>query len=185
MRRGLLALPPAFAVWWVLTPAYNVFLVHGGETLMRLTERPAMTQIYLETTHRAALTRGDLLHRTGFIYGFRMTDIHFHVILILALFLAVPDLPWRERLPHLGWALLLAVCFHLLLIVFIAKSVYATQLGAWSLERYGAFARNFYGLGRHLLDLPVKLGLPFALWAYFYLDRLPRADARRPPTRAR
>ena len=36
------------------------------------------------------------------------------------------------------------------------KFVYATQLGAWSLAHYGAFARNFWGLGKHLLDLPFK-----------------------------
>ena len=44
----------------------------------------------------------------------------------------------------------------------------ATQLGSWSLEHYGAFARNAYGLGKHLADLPFKLAFPLVLWTAFY-----------------
>ena len=52
------------------------------------------------------------------------------------------------------------------------KFVYATQLGSWSLANYGAVARNLYGMGKHLLDLPIKLALPLILWASFYFGRL-------------
>jgi hypothetical protein len=38
-----------------------------------------------------------------------------------------------------------------------------------SARHYGPVARNFWGLGKHLLDLPLKLGLPLLLWAAFYL----------------
>jgi len=80
--------------------------------------------------------------------------------------------PWRQRWANLGWALLVAVFFHLLLVLLWVKFTYATQLGAWSLAHYGPLARNFWGLGKHLLDLPVKLALPLVLWAAFYLRRL-------------
>ena len=69
------------------------------------------------------------------------------------------------------------------------KVAYATQLGTWSLEHYGPFARNFWGLLHHLLDLPFKLALPFALWAAFYLPlllgsrRTPDAPGRTRPAR--
>ncbi len=53
------------------------------------------------------------------------------------------------------------------------KFTYATQLGAWSVAHYGSFAQNFWGLGKHLFDLPFKLTLPFLLWAVFYLRELP------------
>jgi hypothetical protein len=56
-------------------------------------------------------------------------------------------------------------------LLFWVKFVYATQLGAWSFE-LRSLRRNFWGLGKHLLDLPVKLALPLALWAGFYLRRL-------------
>jgi hypothetical protein len=52
------------------------------------------------------------------------------------------------------------------------KFVYATQLGDWSMSHYGAFARNFWGLGKHLMDLPFKLALPLVLWAAFYFEPL-------------
>ena len=52
------------------------------------------------------------------------------------------------------------------------KFFYATQLGQWSTEHYGPFARNFWGMGKHLLDLPVKLALPLVLWCGFYLRDL-------------
>ena len=39
-------------------------------------------------------------------------------------------------------------------------------------QHYGAIRRNFWGLGKHLLDLPMKLALPLALWVGFYYPRL-------------
>ena len=62
--------------------------------------------------------------------------------------------------------------FFIIDLFFWVKFAYATQLGAWSAAHYGPFARNFWGLGKHILDLPVKLALPFALWAAFYLRQL-------------
>jgi len=132
----------------------------------------------------------------------RVTDVHFPVVLTAVLFLAVPAppdangqstgrsqrrsqrraaansrtghqlSPWRRRLLFLGWALLVSFLFHLVSLVFWVEFVYATQLGQWSMEHYGAFARNFWGLGKHLLDLPFKLALPLILWCGFYFDLL-------------
>jgi hypothetical protein len=68
--------------------------------------------------------------------------------------------------------------FQMILVVFWVEFLYATQLGGWSVEHYGAVARNLWGLGKHVLDLPVKLALPLMLWAGFYLDRLlPSAES--------
>jgi hypothetical protein len=116
--------------------------------------------------------RLDFPPQSEVVSSFRLTDLHFPVILLAALFLAVPGVPWRERLSNLGVALVVTALFHLVLVLFWVKFVYATQLGDWSLEHYGALARNFWGLGKHLLDLPVKLALPLLLWAGFYVDRL-------------
>ena len=44
------------------------------------------------------------------------------------------------------------------------------KLGAWSNEHYGPVAQNLWGFGKHLLDLPFKLALPFILWAGFYFQ---------------
>ena len=56
--------------------------------------------------------------------------------------------------------------------MFWVKFVYATQLGSWSAANYGPWQQNFWGLGKHLLDLPFKFSLPLLLWAGFYLRQL-------------
>ncbi|HVS03279.1 MAG TPA: hypothetical protein VMT16_10965 [Thermoanaerobaculia bacterium] len=172
-RNLLLWLPPVALVWLLVTPYYNLFLTHAAENLVRLTERPDVTRLQTHDRHHLVITRTGA-RVPGLPYSVRTTDVHFHLVLLGALFLAVPSVPWRQRLANLGWALLATVFFHLLDLLFWVKFVYATQLGAWSAARYGAFGQNFWGLGKHLLDLPVKLALPLALWGVAYLGELRR-----------
>ena len=174
LRNLLLAVLPVYAVWALATPLYDRVLVAGGQAVVRLAESPNVTRLLpaYQDPHYAWIDRLDFPPARRRVHSFRVTDLHFHLVLLGALFLAVPGISWRERLGALGWALLAAFGFHLVLVLFWVKFVYATQLGAWSAEHYGAFARNFWGLGKHLLDLPVKLALPFALWAAFHLRRL-------------
>lgn len=176
VRNTALWLLPAAALWALATPSYNRFLEVAGENLTRLTERPKVTRLLPRDHHYAVISRLDFPPAREVVGSLRVTDLHFPAILLAALFLAVPDAPWRERLGNLGVALVISAVFHVLLVLFWVKFTYATQLGAWSLERYGPFARNFWGMGKHLLDLPVKLALPFLLWAAFYLDRLLPAE---------
>jgi hypothetical protein len=185
VRNVLLWLVPAFLVWALFTPFYNRFLLAGGQNLLHLTEYPSATQLLQQGTHDAVIARqepplGRLPH------GFRVTDIHFHLVLLAALFLAVPRVPWRERLGNFGWALLVTVFFDIFVVFCKVKVAYATELGNWSREHYGPFARNAWGLLHHLLDLPLKLALPFALWAAFYLPLLlgGRGVDRTKPARA-
>ena len=168
VRNLLLWLLPAVAVWVLFTPFYNRFLALAGEQLTRAGEFPAATRLYVQETHQVLVTRSDLSGKDGFIYRFRLTDLHFNLILTVALFLAVPGIDRRRRAENLGWALLASVVFHILVLFFFVKFVYSTQLGAWSNEHYGPVAQNLWGFGKHLLDLPFKLALPFILWAAFY-----------------
>lgn len=170
--RTLLWLLPVAAVWILLTPSYNLFLRVGGENLARLVESPDVTRLDPRDEHYVMISRLDFPAARETVAQLRLTDVHFPVVLLTALFLAVPGVPWKQRLSNLGVALLFLAVFHLVLILFRIQFTYATQLGEWSLERYGAFARNFWGLGKHVLDLPVKLALPFLLWAGFYLEKL-------------
>jgi hypothetical protein len=171
LRNVLLWLIPAWVVWVLFTSFYNRFLLASAQNLLHLTEYPSVTQLLQQGGDDALIARlepplGRLAH------GFRVTDIHFHLVLLLALFLAVPRAPWRERLGHLGWALLVTIFFDIFVVFCKVKVAYATELGSWSLAHYGPFARNAWGLLHHLLDLPFKLALPFALWTAFYLPLL-------------
>ena len=177
-RRALLWLLPVAAVWLLLTPLYNRVLVGEGAQLLRLTESPNATLLYLRDTHVLRIARLDIGGGQTALHETRLTDFHFDWILLAALFLATPGATPRERLRTLGWSSLGLAVFHLLLLLFYVKSVYANGLGDWSAQHYGAWGRNFWGLGKHILDLPVKFGLPFALWAYFHFAKL------RPPPAA-
>jgi hypothetical protein len=172
IRNVLLWLVPVGLLWGLLTPAYNRFLLGSAENLLHLTESPNATNLPRLDRHRAYVQRRDFPPAKSLVRQFRVTDLHFHFLLLGALFLAVPGIPWRQRLENLGWASLITIFFDIFLLFFFVKSVYATQLGDWSLAHYDPFARNAYGLAKHLLDLPFKLALPLLLWAGFYLERM-------------
>jgi hypothetical protein len=186
VRNVLLWLIPVWALWALLTPAYNRFLLAAGANLLHLSERPPVTIFHFNDTHDASVERRDFPPGRALVGpALRVTDIHFHLVLLGALFLAVPGVPWRRRLENLGWAALATIFFDIALVFLYVKFLYATQLGSWSLAHFGPFARNLYGLGKHLLDLPYKLALPFALWAGFYLHLLAPADIAAAPRHAR
>jgi hypothetical protein len=169
LRNTLLWLVPVWALWTLTAPIYNALLLRTAETALNLFESPDVTELLLrQGGHDAYVARRDFPPARALVATFRATDLHFHLVLLGTLFLAVPDVPWRERLRNLGWALLATGVFDLLLLTVYVQAVYATRLGAWSAEHYGPLARNAWGLAEHLLDLPVKLALPFALWVGFY-----------------
>jgi hypothetical protein len=175
IRNALLLLVPVALVWTLLTPFYNRLLLGTAKNLVRLAESPDVTDLLPRDDHFAYISRRDFPPSRSLVHSFRVTDVHFPVVMLVALFLAVPDVPMRKRMESLGFALLITVFFQLFLILFYVKATYAAGLGAWSLSHYGAFARNFWGMGRHLLDLPIKLALPFLLWAGFYYEEFLRA----------
>lgn len=173
MRNALLWLVPVFALWAFATPLYNRVLLRVGETALNLVERPDVTELLQRRGgHEAYVARRDFPPARTLVQAFRVTDMHFHLVLLGTLFLAVPGVPWGRRLRNLGWAAFATVGFDLLLLVVYVEAVYATRLGDWSLAHYGPLARNAWGMAEHLLDLPVKLALPFALWAGFYVRLL-------------
>lgn len=164
--------PIAMLLWLLVSPFLSLFVAKAAERLTRLAERPAVTRIELSQGEDALISRADTRAGGRLPYGVRVTDIHFPLVLLIAIFLATPDVPAGERFANLGYALLVILFFFIVDLFFWVKFAYATQLGAWSAAHYGPFARNFWGLGKHVLDLPVKLALPFALWAAFYLRQL-------------
>lgn len=171
VRNVLLSIVPCAVVWFLLTPIYNPFLTAATERLLHFTESPDVTRLYY-LDHFAQVTRLDYGAEKGYLYRIRVTDLHFNLILTGALFLAVPGLAGKKRWENLGTAVLISVFFHLILFFFFVKFVYATQLGVWSARHYGTFGQNFWGLGKHLLDLPFKFALPLILWAGFYVHDL-------------
>jgi hypothetical protein len=168
VRNALLWVVPVALLWLLMTPVYNRFLLGSAQNLVHLTEYPSVTDLLRKDKHFAYISRRDFPPATSLVHSFRVTDVHFHLIMLGVLFLAVPAISWRRRLENLGWAFLATIFFDIFLIFFYVKSTYATQLGPWSVEHYGAFSRNFWGLSAHVLDLAFKFALPFLLWVGFY-----------------
>ncbi len=177
--RGLLIwIVPIAVVWILVTPIYNRFLTKSAENLVRLTESPAATRLQVAETHFFLITRNDVPMPRGYLARVRVTDTHFTLIMLAAFFMAVPGVSLRKRLEPLGWSILISVFFHILSLFLWVKFMYATQLGEWSATHYGAFAQNFWGISKHLADLPFKFGLPVLLWAFFFLGEiLPKKNA--------
>jgi hypothetical protein len=180
IRGTLLWLAPTALVWALLTPYYNVFLRHATENLLHLVESPDASDLLPTSRHEMAVTRTDLPPSRGSLRDIRITDTHFNLVLLGALFLGIPGVAWRERFGNFGWAVLLSVFFHLLSLVFYVEFVYATQLGEWSASHYSTAGQIFWGLGKHLLDLPFKFAWPLLLWSAFYFERLRPAAVERP-----
>lgn len=179
VRNLLLLIVPVGFVWYLVTPAYNRLLLGGAQTLLHWTESPDVTNLLPKDAQSAYVQRRDFPPKKSLVHAFQVTDVHFHLILVATLFLALPGIPWRRRLENFAWAIGITIFFDVLLVFLIVKAAYATGLGAWSAGHYGAFAQNTYGLAKHLMDLPFKLGLPFVLWAAFYLGDL-RGDRVEP-----
>ena len=169
--RLLLWLPVAWLAWWLMIPLYNPFLAEAGENLSRLTESPDVTRILFQSPHHALIDRADAPSRS-LPYSVRLTDIHFPTILLMALVMATPRVSFRRHLSVLGSSLLILALFHLVDLFFWVRFIYATQLGEWSAAHYGPVARETFGMAKHLLNLPVKLGLPLLLWVFFFWDEL-------------
>lgn len=181
LLRVVLWMAPVAALWLLATPYYNRFLAQAGENLVRLSERPPVTRLAVRPPHHALISRLDVPASRGSLGSVRLTDVHFPTILLVALCLGVPGASWRRRGEAIAWSLLFLAFFHVVSVLLWVKFVYATQLGSWSVEHYGPVARNVWGMGKHLANLPFKLGLPLALWAAFFLGELMPARAAAAP----
>jgi hypothetical protein len=172
--RLLLLVIPIVLVWMALTPSYNSLLTSITNQAIRLSEDPTVTTLTPAEKHYFLIHRRDLQGRgrDGSVNSVRVTDTHFPVIFATGLILAMPGVPLARRLRALAWVLAILFLFHLVSLFFWVKFTYATQLGSWSTQNYSVAGQRFWGLGKHLLDLPFKFAMPLILWSIFFVDRL-------------
>src|SRR6185295_9496619 len=102
IRNCLLWLLPAALLWALMTPFYNRFLLASGENLVHLTESPNVTDLLRRDDHFAYISRRDFPPSRSLVHSFRVTDLHFHLVMLVTLFLPAPRLPCRRRLGPLG-----------------------------------------------------------------------------------
>jgi len=160
--RTVVGFAAGLLVWFRLSPAYEAFLASAAEVVLRLTESPAVTQLEAKA--------GEILvWRSDFPPaaprpGLPAADLHFNFVLLCSLF-ALERRPWRGRVVGafaIGAAALGAV--HVAALVFQVRALYAVHLGAWSADRYGPVARNFWAGGFHFYQIAGRFAAPFAIW---------------------
>ena len=181
IRNVLLWLLPVALLWIGFKGFYNRFLTIGTENLLHLVESPDVTQLvpFPEDRNYIHILRKDFPEARRKVYSVRVTDLHYHLVLLGALFLATPVLGLEAasgqfRLGVPDHRLLRSPAFFLLGQVRLRHTARDLEPG----ELWVPAGRNFFGLGKHLLDLPFKLALPFALWVGFYFPLLARHRER-------
>ncbi len=183
LRRIIPAAVVAAVVWVGVRPALDAGVCGFSQFLIRSFEYPHVTRIVNED-HHARLERADL--RSGsHLPALPLTEIHFNTIILLALFLALPRPFSRLQLERLFMAWTTLFALQALNLVFHVEFLYATSLGPWSIQHYGAVARNTYAFLQYFSDLPIRLGAPFILWVAFNWELLSAVPAEKTDTKGR
>ncbi len=173
--RALAGFLGALAFWLAFSAPYERFLAAAAETVLRATERPPVT--------RLSARGGEIVvDRSDFPPaaprpGLPAADLHFNLALLAALF-ALDRRPWEAGrvAAFLGGCVLLSAV-QVTALIFQVRSVYATDLGAWSAAHYGSLARNFWSSGFHFYQIAGRFAAPFAIWWLFRRDQ-PEEPAR-------
>jgi hypothetical protein len=163
--RGLVGFLLALAFWFGFSRAYEKTLAAGSEALTNLFESPDVTRLQA-SGGEILLDRRDFPPGSA-RPGLSSPDIHFNLVLLVALF-ALDPRPLRGA--HVARFLAAAAALwviHVVALVFQVHSVYVTSLGAWSEANYGRLARNFWAGGWHFYLIAGRFAAPFALWWLF------------------
>ena len=177
LRRLPAALMAGVMLWLLLRPAADVAVAGFAQTLIRAFEHPRVTRLVVDD-HRIQVHRSDFRSGSG-IPTISLAEINFNLIVLLALYLALPRPFSRRQLERLLMGLGVLYLTQTLNLVFHIKTLYATGLGEWSRQSYSDLARNVFGFGRYFTDLPGRFSFPFLIWLGFNWDVVMRMV--RPP----
>jgi hypothetical protein len=168
LRRLPVALVAGVMLWLLLRPAVDIGVSGLAQTLIRAFEHPRVTRLVVDD-HRVQIHRSDFRSGSG-IPTVSLTEINFNLIVLLALYLALPRPFSRRQLERLFMGCCVLYLTQTLNLVFHVKTLYAAGLGEWSRQSYGDLARNIFGFGRYFTDLPGRFSFPFLIWLGFNWD---------------
>jgi hypothetical protein len=146
------------ALWAAFSAPYERAVAAFAETILRVSERPAVTQLAARNGE-IVIDRSDFppaAPRPGLPAG----DLHFNFVILTALLASTT--PLRAGRVLAASALLFAV--HVLALCCQVEALYATRLGAWSEANYGIFARNAWAAAFHFYQIAGRFAAPFAIW---------------------
>jgi hypothetical protein len=167
VRRLLLRLPLAAAgaiALWLAGGAdlYASFVTSVTETSIRLFERPRVTFL---TFDKGIVT----IHRSDFSSEedsptVDPSKITGNAVILLALLWGASG--FGRRIGFWGAVAGLAFLFttHIVHLVLTIETLYATQLGEWSVANYPRWERETLGTIRYLFDILLIYAFPFVIW---------------------
>lgn len=162
LLRALTGFVLALAFWFGFGAPYERLLASAAEAVLRTTERPAVTR--LAAGGGEILVERDDLPPGSPRPGLPAADLHFNLVLLVALFALDPKPLQGKRVGALLLGCLVLFAVHVVALTFQVRSVYATSFGPWSAEHYGAVARNFWAGGFHFYEVAGRFAVPFAIW---------------------
>jgi hypothetical protein len=168
LRRHTVALIAGVMFWLLQRPAVDIAVAGLAQTLIRAFEHPRVTRLVVDD-HRVQVHRSDFRSGSG-IPTVSLAENNFNLIVLLALCLALPRPFSRRQLERLFVGCCVLYLTQTLNLVFHVKTLYATGLGEWSRQFYSDLARNVFGFGRYLTDLPGRFSFPFVIWLGFNWD---------------
>lgn len=178
LAKGAVGFLAGLLLWWALAAPYAYALATLSEPLIRVTERPSVTRLVARDTE-VLIERTDF-DRTSGRPGLLVRELTFNLIILTTLFAASAHPLRDQNIRGLLYAVLALLPVHIAAVIMNVQSIYALRLGAWSVQNYGPFARNFWGAAAHFYTIVGAFGAAFALWWMF---RPPPDDALTPASR--
>jgi hypothetical protein len=171
-RRLLVRVPVAAAAAILLwfaggSEIYERTLAAVTETTLRTFERPAVTFLTWDGG-TVQIRRSDFSSRSQ-LPVFNPASIAGNAVLLLALCLCTPGAGTRQGLVRGLLAFLALFASHVVHFALAIETIYATQLGAWSVYAYERWQREIVASGRYFFDIALKYALPFVVWGLFVL----------------
>jgi hypothetical protein len=177
LRRIPLAAAIAFLLWFAAgSEAYERTVAVVTETTLRALERPPVTFLTWEDG-RVLIRRSDFSSRSQ-LPVFDLASVAGNAVLLFALYLSTPGAGTRSGMARGLLAFLLLFITHVVHFALAIETIYATQLGSWSVYSYARWQREIVATGRYFFDIALKYALPFVLWGLvILLPELRRREA--------
>lgn len=141
---------------------YARLLAPPAQLILRATEHPPVTRLRASETE-VIVDRSDFPVRSA-RPGVPFNDLTFNFIIMVALFAANRPVFSNRNVGMFLLAILILMGTHVAALVVQVKSIYAVQLGAWSVAHYGPISRNFWSGAAHFYRLVGMYGVAFLLW---------------------
>ena len=155
----------AILLWFVLlADPWGSVVTRASESWIRAAERTKVTRLSFDDG-LVVVERADLSTRSE-TPAFSAAPITANLVLLLALLFATPPAlrasAYPARVAAALGALLVAQVLHL---SFTVQTIYATQLGDWSVVSWPRWQREVVATGRYFFDIVGTYAAPFVFWA--------------------